>query len=270
MDFTTIGQAKKQTGLSYLGGVNISSKLTKNMKVNVMTYCIYLSPAHTSGYDVCPESTFECRLGCLATSGRAAMDIASGQNIIRNARIKKTELFFEENEFFMGWLVAEMTAAKAKADRTGFVFSARLNGTSDIDWSKAMYKGQNIFEIFPDTQFYDYTKMSDKFEEIAPNYSLTYSYTGYNWAMCMRLMDKGHNIAMIFNVKDEKYLPAMYKGYNVINGDLNDYRIADAKGIIVGLKWKRIQNKAAEKKVLNSVFVVNVAGLEPMYTVIPK
>ena len=256
MDFTTRGKAKKQTGLSYLGGVNISSKLTKNMKVNVMTYCIYLSPAHTSGYDVCPESTYECRLGCLATSGRAAMDISCGANIIGKARIKKTELFFEEPEFFMGWLVAEMTAAKAKADRTGFVFSARLNGTSDIDWSKAMYKGQNIFQIFPDTLFYDYTKVASKFDSITPNYSLTYSYTGRNWPMCERLLSKGHNVAMIFNVKHEDEFPTDFKGYTLINGDLNDYRIADAKGIIVALKWKRIQNKVNEAKILNSVFVV--------------
>jgi len=270
MEFTTIGKAKKETGLSYLGGINISSKLTKNMKVNVMTYCIYLSPAHTSGYDVCPESTYECRLGCLATSGRAAMDIISGKNVIGKARIKKTELFFEHNEYFMNWLVAEMTAAKKKADKQGFVFSARLNGTSDIDWANTMLNGKNIFQIFDTTLFYDYTKIVSKFDNIAPNYSLTYSYTGRNWAMCAKLMDKGFNVAMIFNVKDEKYLPAMYKGYNVVNGDLNDYRIADAKGIIVGLKWKRIQNKEAEKKVLNSVFVVNVEGLSKEFTNVPK
>ena len=32
MIFTTIGQAKKQTGLSYLGGINISSKMIKNKR----------------------------------------------------------------------------------------------------------------------------------------------------------------------------------------------------------------------------------------------
>jgi hypothetical protein len=42
----------------------------------------------------------------------------------------------------------------------------------------------------------------------------------------------------------------------VINGDLTDYRIDDAKGIIVGLKFKRIANRINEAKVLNSCFVV--------------
>ena len=45
----------------------------------------------------------------------------------------------------------------------------------------------------------------------------------------------------------------------VINGDLTDFRISDAKGIIVGLKFKRIANRINEAKVLKSCFVVNPA-----------
>jgi hypothetical protein len=66
----------------------------------------------------------------------------------------------------------------------------------------------------------------------------------------------GHNVAVVFNVKNEADLPKTWKGYTVVNGDLTDYRIADAKGIIVGLKYKRISNKAAEAFVLKSAFVV--------------
>ena len=66
---------------------------------------------------------------------------------------------------------------------------------------------------------------------------------------------------MVFNVKKESDLPVMYEGYNVINGDLTDYRIDDAKGIIVGLKWKRIANRINEKKILNSCFVVDPATI---------
>jgi hypothetical protein len=63
---------------------------------------------------------------------------------------------------------------------------------------------------------------------------------------------------MVFDVKKESDLPKTYMGYDVINGDLTDYRIDDAKGIIVGLKWKRIANRENEKAVLNSCFVVKV------------
>src|ERR1035437_155061 len=134
LEFTTIAQAKKQTGLSYLGGVSTSAKIAHSQTYSHQyTYAIYLSPANTSGYNVCNHSTPECRLGCLSTSGRAAMDIICGANIIKKARIAKTKLFFEHREYFMNWLIADLLKFEKKAIRDGFDFSVRLNGTSDID-----------------------------------------------------------------------------------------------------------------------------------------
>ena len=258
LQFTTISQAKKDTGLSYVGGVNLSAKMLHSKKESHQyTYIIYLAPAKTSGYQVCPNATKECKMGCLATSGHAGMELASGGDRIKNARIKKTRLFFENNEFFMEWVIEEIKKARSKAQKDGYYFSVRLNGTSDIDWQNARFKGYNLFEIFPDVQFYDYTKSIKKYIGKPDNYHLTFSYTGRNWDKCKALLEQGNNVAVVFNVKSEKLLPAMYKGYKVINGDLTDYRINDAKGIIVGLKWKHIGNKDAEKQVLNSVFVVN-------------
>lgn len=258
MKFTTIAQAKKQTGLSYLGGVATSAKIDHSRKYSHQyTYGLYLAPANTSGYNVCSHSTPECRLGCLNTSGRAGIEEFSGLDHIKSARIKKTKLFFEHTAFFMEWLMAEIMAAKAKAIRDGYFFSVRLNCTSDIDWTKVLVDGKNIFQIFSDIQFYDYTKNYNKFNEKPSNYHLTYSYTGRNAELCEVLLNKGFNVAMVFNVKHESQLPKTYNGYQVINGDLTDYRIDDAKGIIIGLKWKRIANRVNEKKVLNSCFVVN-------------
>lgn len=257
MNFTTIPAAKKQTGLSYLGGINVSAKMIKNLKVsNNLTYAIYLAPAMVSGYNVCPNSTPECRLGCLATSGRAGMDILSGKGMVERARINKTKLFHEHNEFFMNWLVAEIRLAKAKAEKNGYEFSARLNATSDIDWQNTLLNGKNIFEIFPDVNFYDYTKNPTKFIGKPDNYHLTFSYSGYNVEMCKKLLDRGFNIATVFNVKSEKLLPKTFMGYSVINGDLTDFRPNDGKGIIVGLKWKQIANKANNDKIKESIFVV--------------
>lgn len=222
------------------------------------TYAIYLSPADLSGYNVCSHSTPECRMGCLNTSGRAGIEEFAGMTVIKSARIKKTRLFFEEQEFFMAWMIAEIKHYQKRAARMGFYFSARLNATSDINWQNALYNGQNIFEIFPEVNFYDYTKNAAKFFGKPDNYHLTYSYTGRNWDLCKAALKDGHNIAMVFNVKKEADLPKTYEGYTVINGDLTDYRIDDAKGIIVGLKWKRIANRENEKKVLNSCFVVKM------------
>lgn len=271
MKFTTIAKAKKQTGLSYLGGVSTSAKMMHSQEYSHQyTYAIYLAPANTSGYNVCSHSTPECRLGCLATSGHAGMELISGRSVIKDARIKKTRLFYEEPEFFMQWMFAEIRMYQKKAKKDGYYFSVRLNATSDIDWQNVSISGQTIFQIFHEINFYDYTKNANKFINKADNYHLTLSYTGRNWELCEALLKKGVNIAMVFNVKSEKLLPAMYKGYKVINGDLTDYRIDDAKGIIVGLKWKRIANREAEKKILNSCFVVNPASVECTYTNIQK
>ena len=263
MKFISIANAKRQTKLSYLGGVSTSAKIMHSQEFSHQhTYAIYLAPADTSGYNVCSHSTPECRMGCLATSGRTAIEIFSGRNIIRNARIKKTRLFVEHQDFFMAWMIAEIKLKQAKAKRENFYFSVRLNATSDINWQKVLYHNKTIFEIFPEITFYDYTKNHNKFNNIVPNYHLTLSYTGRNWNKCLEILAKGHNVAMVFNVKHEKDLPAMYSQYQVVNGDLTDYRVDDAKGIIVGLKWKRIANRDAEKLVLNSCFVITPTNVD--------
>ena len=266
MEFTTIAAAKKQTGLSYIGAINSSAKLMKNKKKSHQyTYAIYLAPAKTSGYNVCPFSTPECRKGCLNTSGRAGMEIMSGKTKTQQCRIRKTRLFYEEPEFFMAWMLAEIKYYQQKAKKDGYYFSIRINATSDIDWANVTVNGKTLFEIFPDVEFYDYTKNHNKFNGKPINYHLTYSYTGRNWKLCKALLKEGYNIAMVFNIKKNQPLPTHYKGYEVINGDLTDYRIADAKGIIVGLKWKNIANKEAEREVLQSCFVVQPDDINCKY-----
>lgn len=270
-EFTTIANAVKETGLSYLGGVSKSAKIMHSQKFSHQyTYAIYLSPANVSGYNVCSHSTPECRLGCLNTSGRAGMDVTCGKMMIHNCRVKKTRMFFEEQTYFMNWMIAEIKLYQKKAAKDGFFFSVRLNATSDIDWNNVFLNNLNIFEIFPEVSFYDYTKNVNKFEHKPSNYHLTYSFTGRNWSMCEILLSQGYNIAMVFNVKDETFLPAMYNDYKVINGDLTDYRIDDAKGIIIGLKWKRIANRANEKKVLNSCFVIQPDNVLCEYSNVQK
>lgn len=256
MDYTTRVNATKETGLAYLGGVNISSKLKKNMIVNQMTYCMYFAPANTSGYNVCSHSTIECRLGCLATSGRTGMEIIAGKNRIQNSRLKKTKLFYENPQYFLAWMIDEIKHYQKKAEKLGFEFSIRLNGTSDIDWNNVKINGQTIFEMFSETQFYDYTKSILKFNEVPKNYHLTYSFTGRNVVDSLRLLEKGFNVAVVFNVQKNQKLPEMFLGYEVIDGDKNDYRVNDNNGVIVGLRFKHIANKEAENKVLNSCFII--------------
>jgi len=261
MNFIDRSQAKKQAGISYIGAINSSAKLVKNKKVNNYTYVVYLAPSDASGYNVCLNSTKECRLGCLATSGRVKIETYSKKNTIQNARVVKTKLFFEDQQFFMNWMVAEMIGYKAKAKRDGYAFSARLNGTSDIEWEHITIDsqgGKTIFEVFPETKFYDYTKNPARMvtAHLPSNYHLTFSYSGRNEYVSLKVLEQGKNVAVIFNLKKGEKLPESWNGYPVINGDLTDYRPFDPAGSVVGLRWKVIANRANNKAIKESCFVV--------------
>lgn len=256
MEFTNKAQAKKQANVSYLGSINSSAKIKKNGKVsNNYTYVLYMLPHSASGYNVCPMATTECIKGCLNTSGRVIMDIKS-TNAILSARLRKTQLFFEQRDFFMRWLVAELKSAQTKAAKDGYDFSVRLNGTSDLNWNAYKLDGKTVFELFPNVQFYDYTKVPSRFNNMPDNYHLTFSYTGYNWSDCKNVLDAGNNVAVIFNLKKGVALPTMFQGYKVIDGDLTDYRPNDGAGVIVGLRWKKIADKEVNEEIRNSNFVV--------------
>jgi len=238
-EFTTIGGAKRITGLSYVGLVNNSSKHEKAYKYNEMVYTIYLAPANSSGYEVCPGRTKWCTEACLNQSGRNIMD--QGREIINGSRIKKTKLFFEDREFFVRWVVAEIKKAEKKAIDEGFRFSVRLNNTSDISPEDFLIEGVNILEMFPDITFYDYTKVFDRMKLLDkyPNYDLTYSFTGNNWDQCKKILDdKTGRVAVVFNEVPDQYL-----GYTVINGNDYDMRYLDPKGVIVGLPYKKVRKK---------------------------
>jgi hypothetical protein len=246
MIYKNIAQAKKSTGLSYLGMVNNSTKHEKAYKFDELVYTLYLAPAKMSGYEVCPMRTKECTLLCLNESGRNKMD--THKNTINNSRIKKTKLFFEEREFFMKWLIDDIAIAKKKAEKLGYHFSVRLNNTSDIS-PESFYLSidgvnKNILEIFPDVQFYDYTKVPNRMrlKEKYKNYDLTFSFSGENMEECFKMLFNHTRVAMVFDK-----VPEEYKGYKVIDGDQYDMRYRDEPNVIVGLKFKRVRNKLDKK-----------------------
>lgn len=161
--------------------------------------------------------------------------------MINRSRIQKTKLFFEDREFFMKWLIFEIRAGITKAKKMGFRFSVRLNNTSDISPERFILDGKNILEIFPDVQFYDYTKVPSrkKLLQKYPNYDMTFSYSGYNMADCMEMLKNKIRVAMVF----KKIIPTEYLGHKVINGDAYDMRHRDDTAAIVGLKYKRVRAK---------------------------
>lgn len=241
-----ISNIKRQAGISYLGGCN-SSKLIKSKDRNVMTYGIYLAPYDLSGYNVCPESE-QCKKYCLYGSGRNKIELIANEHggNIQMSRIKKTKLFFEDRRSFMKLLIHEIKQNIKRAEEKQMRFAVRLNCTSDICLDEFNIDDQNILEIFPEVQFYDYTKvykhiaLSEKYK----NYDLTFSYSGTNWTLCEILLNKGYRVAVVF----EDHLPKEFRGFPVIDANKHDARYLDDGGIVCGLSYKKVANNYIEGK----------------------
>jgi hypothetical protein len=239
MEFTTLAEAKRLIGCSYLGGMNKSVKHRKSVKYGELTYSLYLAPAKTSGYEVCEGRTAECTKLCLNESGMNTMVRNNRGEFINDSRILKTKLFFEDREFFMKWMIFEINSGITKAKKLGYLFSVRLNNTSDISPEDFQLNGKNILEMFPDVQFYDYTKVTARVDLMNKykNYDVTYSYTGYNLTECQEMLLNKIRVAVVF-----KIVPENFMGYKVVDGDENDMRYHN-EAVIIGLKYKRVRTK---------------------------
>lgn len=239
------GKTLKNYGISYLGSVAQSMKLRLSYENGTMTYCLYLAPADMSGYNVCPNSQY-CRDFCLNGSGQNKCDQFSRGvegSLINRSRIKKTKMFYEDRNTFMRLLIHELNKYKAQAEKKGMEFSVRLNGTSDL--SPVLFKdpdtGKNLLELFPEVQFYDYTKVYNRIKLMQqyPNYDLTLSYNGYNWEECEKFLNAGGKVAVVFF--DEK-LPKSFHGFPIVDGNTYDMRYLDPAKHIVGLHYHKTAN----------------------------
>ena len=91
----------------------------------------------------------------------------------------------------------------------------------------------NIFQEFPEVQFYDYTKIANRKVKDIPNYHLTWSYSNANpnYASYLNqvMLDNIMNVAVVYR----EPLPigmTRWKGYPVVDGDQDDLRFLDPKG----------------------------------------
>jgi hypothetical protein len=216
---------------------NSTNKMLKSFKKGYLSYILHLAPHNISGYQVCGSATKGCIESCLFLSGLSIIF-----RRINEARIKKTKLLFEKKNLFFSLLIKDIQSAKRKANKIGLKLSIRLNGTSDLKWEKMPFYHQgkrynNIFCLFPEVQFYDYTKHSDRFN-LPKNYHLTFSMAECNEKEAMVAFKQGLNVAVVFDTLRKRQLPDSYKGIPVIDGDDDDLRFLDSNGVIVGLRAK--------------------------------
>lgn len=211
------------------------------MKQGYNTYILHLAPANLSGHETCPKRTAGCTDSCLNTAGRGGM-FKKGEttNTIQKARIRKTQLFFSNRDEFFHQLINDIELAIKQSARLGLTPVFRLNGTSDLSFEKysIMGTGKNIFQLFPQVQFYDYTKILGRKIAHIDNYHLTFSAADGNDADVLSAMAQGYNVATVFGLKKTQPMPDSYQGRTVFNGDESDLRFLDPKGVIVGLYAK--------------------------------
>lgn len=216
-------------------------KVLKGVAQGFNTYILHLAPADVSGYETCPKRTAGCTDACLNTAGRGGM-FKKGEttNVIQEARKRKTRLFFENRELFMQLLVKDILLAIKQSEKLGLIPVFRLNGTSDLSWEKYRFGplDQNIFEMFPNVQFYDYTKVLGRKVKNIPNYQLTFSAADGNDADVYRAIAEGLNVAVVFGIKKNSPMPETFLNRPVFNGDDSDLRFLDPKGVVVGLYAK--------------------------------
>jgi hypothetical protein len=216
-------------------------KTSKGEKLGILTGILYLAPAKISGYEVCPMRSAGCTAACLYTAGMGAF------SNVQQARIKKTKMFFEQREEFFKLLHKDIKSLIAKAKKENLVPAIRLNGTSDINWVRF-----KIFEQYPEVQFYDYTKMLYHLTKDVANYHITFSKNEMNDVDCKIALERGYNVAVVFNTKKGVSLPPFWNDYPVYDGDDTDVRFYDPNNHVIGLRAKGMAKKD------NSGFVINV------------
>lgn len=269
--------------------VSGNPKVMKGDKVSkYLTAIMHLSPINTK---ICPyQDIAGCKEACLNTAGRGGI-IKKGEttNVIQEARKRKTNLYLEDRNTFMSYLITDIMKFVRYCEKKDKLPCIRLNGTSDIQWEtiptenthysiSQMYllqehaeyfegyghtewkpckelvdlgwrEAKNIFELFPDVQFYDYTKIPTRKVSDIENYHLTWSYSEANMKYANWFDKIAYNIAVVFNGA----LPIHFKGREVVNGDETDLRFLDKGNVIVGLKAKGKAKKDTSGFVIQTI-----------------
>lgn len=195
---------------------------------------------------------------------------------VRNTRIEKTKLFYNDFKTFKKLLEIELIKENLKAKRQNKILTVRLNTYSDINVIKFY---SDLIKKYPDVLFYDYTKIIEyvyKLKEYHDrnellNYNIVYSLN----------IDEINNIEFIKNIlnitsvvmvlpicnntKNKNFDQFMskykyFKEFEIINGDMQDIRTE--KGKIICLSFKGGKNKLLQEIQSNNKIILPVNQLK--------
>jgi len=209
----------------------------------------------TSG-TVCFRKTAECGASCLVYSGQNNVD---RYNYV--VKFAKTSALIKEPLAFCRVLIDAVGRHYRRSNIWPFT---RLNVFSDIPWELFF---PDIFRLYPDMWFYDYTKIPgrDPEGEADVEYDLTFSYSGHNKPeMLYELAKMNRRVAVVFATKMHE-LPRFAWGVPVVDADISDFRPLDppnpgtgsSKPVVVGLAYKNpLGNQHAKSAKNIDMFVV--------------
>lgn len=246
-----------------------NAKTSKGFAMGYYTGILYLAAHENSGIvNICPMADVAgCSKACLYKAGRGRF------SHVQKGRIRKTVYYATQRHQFLNELARDIQRIANTARRLGMTPLIRLNGTSDIRWENQTfslnletaaylkrYGGrkvevnqtyQNLMELFPEIQFYDYSKLPTR--NVPSNYDLTFSYSGVEmYKHAVRVAkERGMRIAVVFRTKE--IIPKEFLGMRVIDGDDTDIRHLDPQGVVVSLYAKGPARKDT------SGFVVSVS-----------
>jgi hypothetical protein len=230
-----------------------SAKAVKAQSYGWLNAIHYLAPAAIAGAgNVCPNASPACLALCLGWfSGQASMvaDLDKSSNSVRASRITKTRRFMHDRKAYLRDMVRSIENLQARARKMDMGLCVRLNGSSDIPWESIKAEGgRNLFDLFPNVAFVDYTKSVKRMlrfcaGDMPANYHLTFSRSETNEADCARVLAAGGNIAVVFADGAWK---TTFMGRVVVSGDKHDLRHLDPKNVVIGLspKGNRAKNDA--------------------------
>ncbi len=223
-------------------------KVGKGEKRGYRTAILHLSPARLSGFEVCAGRTPGCSAACLNTAGRGGMNTAE-PSAIHVARMRRTRYFKRDKRGFGLMLEREINAHLRAAKRQGLTPVVRLNGTSDLPWENVRFtwadgSESTVFERYPLTTFYDYTKVIGRLRKPLPaNYDLTFSLADGNEEQAAEAIRLGFRVAVVLrntaNPGAKKWaLPRRWNGVRVVDADKTDLRFLEPAGVYCGLRAK--------------------------------
>ena len=195
----------------------------------------------------CPfAEKYNCFKNCVAFSGHGAY------SNVKNARLEKTKLFYQDFKQFKILLESELIKENIKAKKSGKILTVRLNTYSDLNIIKFF---GDLINKYPDIIFYDYTKVINyiydlkKYHDkgLLKNYNIVYSYNIDDLnnkellknilnitsiVLVLPLSDKNKNKDYTSFIKDK----SRFLNYPIVNGDLQDIR--QERNSIICLSFK--------------------------------